>query len=112
MYSKNKHLIVWLSKHHAINRRGGTAPLILNLGIRYRGLVSFRPLHPRWRSCRWPLKRKQGDPHNQYQRLETRRVSCSFWTSNSVSSVIQPIQSPVAIQTKLLRLHTKNLTNK
>jgi len=46
MYSKNKHLIVWLSKHHAINRSGGTAPLILNVSIRYRGAASFRPLHP------------------------------------------------------------------
>ena len=46
MYSKNKHLIVWLSKHHAINSSEGTAPLILNLGIRYRGVASFRPLHP------------------------------------------------------------------
>jgi len=109
MFCKNKHLIVWLSKHHAINRSGGTAPLILNLGIRYR-VANFRPLHPRCRSYRWLLKRKQGDPHNQYQRLETRKISCSFWTSRPVSSVIQPIQSPVATQTKLFRLHTRNVT--
>jgi len=54
-------------KHHAVKTywgSRGTAPLILNLGTRWRWVVSFtlRPLYPSVNCSRYLLDRRLGGP--------------------------------------------------
>jgi hypothetical protein len=57
-------------KHHAMVTylgSGGIAPRILNLGIRWRRVVSFipRPLYPQGKISRYPLDRRLGGPQSR-----------------------------------------------
>jgi len=58
-----------LYKHHSTKTYGesGTAPCILNLSIRWRGVVSFtpRPLQLWRNSPRYPLDRRLGEPQRR-----------------------------------------------
>jgi len=59
-----------LTKHHAMKTylgSGGTAPRIINLGTRWRCVVSFtpRPLYPRRKNPRYTLYGKLGRPQRQ-----------------------------------------------
>jgi hypothetical protein len=50
-------------RHEDLSGSGGIAPRILNLGTRWRRVVSFtlRPIYPQGRSSRYPLDRRLGD---------------------------------------------------
>jgi hypothetical protein len=59
-----------LTKHHAMKTywgSGGIAPRILDLGIRWRWVVSFthRPLYPQGKSRWYPLDRRLGGPQSR-----------------------------------------------
>jgi hypothetical protein len=59
-----------LTEHHAMKvfrGSGGIAPLILDLGSRWRWRVSFtpRPLYPQGKSPWYPLDRRLGGPQNR-----------------------------------------------
>jgi len=56
---------------------GGIAPRILNLGARWRWVVSFthRPLYPRGKNPRYPLDRTLGGPQSRSGRGGSRRES-------------------------------------
>jgi hypothetical protein len=63
-------LSLWLTKHHAMKaywRSGGIAPRILDLGTRWRRVVSFtpRPLYPQGKSPWYPLDRRLGGPQSR-----------------------------------------------
>jgi hypothetical protein len=63
-------LSLCLTKHHAMKMywvRGGTAPRILDLGARWRWMVSFtpRPLYSQGKSSQNPLDRRVGEPQSR-----------------------------------------------
>jgi hypothetical protein len=63
-------LSLCLTKHHAMKTyygSGGIASRILDLGTRWRWVVSFtsRPLYPQGKSPRYPLDRKLGGPQSR-----------------------------------------------
>jgi hypothetical protein len=62
-------LSLCLTKHHAIRTywgSGGIAPRILDLGTRWRWVVSFTPqsLYPQGKSTWYPLDRRMGGPQS------------------------------------------------
>jgi hypothetical protein len=63
-------LSLCLTKHHAMKTytgSGGIAPRILDLGTRWRGMVSFtpRPLYPQGKNSRYPLDRRLSGPQSR-----------------------------------------------
>jgi hypothetical protein len=67
---KKVKLSLYLTKHHAIRAYWGSegiAPRILDLGTRWRGVISFplRPLYPQGKSPCYPLDRRLGGPQNR-----------------------------------------------
>jgi hypothetical protein len=59
-----------LCKHHAVKTYMGSrgiAPLILDLGTRWRWVVCFthRPLYPQGKNHRYPLDRRLGGPQSR-----------------------------------------------
>jgi hypothetical protein len=78
-------------KHHAIKHvwSGGTAPCILNLGTRWRWMVSFtpRPLYPREKSPWYPLDRRLGGPKGRFGRGGENKNSLPL------PGIVQPVAS-------------------
>jgi hypothetical protein len=67
---KKVKLTLCLTKHHAMKTywgSGGIAPRILDLGTRWRQMVSFtpRPLYPQGKSPSYPLDRRLGGPQGR-----------------------------------------------
>jgi hypothetical protein len=67
---KKVKLSLCLTKHHGMKtywRSGGIAPRILDLGTRWRWVVSFtpRPLYPQGKSPCYPLDRRLGGPQKR-----------------------------------------------
>jgi hypothetical protein len=65
-------LSLYFTKHHAMKTywgSGGMAPRILDLGTRWRWVVSFmpRPLYPQGKSPWYPLDRRLGGPQSRYE---------------------------------------------
>jgi hypothetical protein len=63
-------LSLCLTKHHAMKTywgSGGIAPRILDLGTKWRWVVSFmpRPLYSQGKSPRYPLDRRLGGPQSR-----------------------------------------------
>jgi hypothetical protein len=58
-------------------RSGGIDPRILNLGNRWRGVVSFTPwpLYPRGKRPRYPVDRRLGAPQNRAGRGGEEKIS-------------------------------------
>jgi hypothetical protein len=72
-------LSLCLNKHHAMKTywgNGGMAPLILDLGTRWRWVVSFtpRPLYPQGKSPLYPLDRMLGGPRAVLDAVSERKI--------------------------------------
>jgi hypothetical protein len=98
--------IYCLIKHHAMNTywgSGGIAPHILNLGTRWRWVVSFtpRPLYPLGRAPRYPLDRVW-----VYLRpgLETVVAKINHPSPCRESNPCRPSNSLVSVLTELLSI--------
>jgi len=112
-YKRNSKLSPCLTKHHAIYvwGSGGIDSLILNLGTRWRRLVSFtaRPLYSRGRSPRYPLDSRLYGPKS--------RTGCGGEEKNPYpcrkSNPGRPARSLVTILTEVPRVFTnKNVITK
>jgi hypothetical protein len=73
-------LFLCLTKHHAMKTyrgSGGIATRILNLGCRWRWVVSFTPwpLYLRGKSSSYPLDRRLGEPQSQSGAVAKRRAT-------------------------------------
>jgi hypothetical protein len=57
-------------RHEDVLESRGIAPRILDLGTRWRFVVSLtpRPLYSQGKSPRYPLDRRPGGPHNRTER--------------------------------------------
>jgi hypothetical protein len=65
-------VLLFLTEHHAMKvywGSVGTIPRILELGTRWRRVVSFtpRPLYAQGKSPRYPLMRRLGGPQSRYR---------------------------------------------
>jgi hypothetical protein len=92
-------------KYHALKTywgSGGIAPRILDLGIRWKWVVSFtpRPLYPRSKSPRHPLDLRLGGPPSRSGRGGEEKIPCSCRESNPSRLV----RSLVTILTELPQL--------
>jgi hypothetical protein len=60
----------WAPRHEGILGSDGTAPRILNLGTRWRWVVSFTPwpLYPQRKSPWYPLNRRLGGTQSRFER--------------------------------------------
>jgi hypothetical protein len=63
-------LFNWAPRHEDVQGIRGIAPRILDLGTRWRSVVSFtpRPLYPQEKSPWHPLDRKLGRPQSRSER--------------------------------------------
>jgi hypothetical protein len=85
-----------LTKHHTMKtywRSGGIAPLILDLGIRWRCVVSFTPrsLYPQGKSPWYPLDRRLGGPQSRSGDCDEEKIPSSRRESNPRTPLIQPV---------------------
>jgi hypothetical protein len=89
-------------RHEDVLGSGGTAPLILDPGTRWRWVVSFtpRPLYPKGKSPWYPLDRRKGGPQSESGRGGEEK------NSQPLSGLEPPIIQPVAQRytTELSRL--------
>jgi hypothetical protein len=78
----------WAPHHGGVLGVGGIAPRILDLGTRWRWVVSFtpRPLYPRGKSPWYPLDRRLGGPQSRYGRGGERKISSPSRDSKPRSS--------------------------
>jgi hypothetical protein len=99
-------LYLSLIKHHSMKRwwSGGTAPGILNLGTRWRCVVSFtaRPLYPGGKSPCYPLHRGCVGPRVGLDAVEKRMLSrhCPCQELH----LVHPVRSLVSIPTEVPQL--------
>jgi hypothetical protein len=89
-------LSLCLTKHHAMKTywgSGGIAPRILDLGTRWRWVVSFtpQPLYPRGKSPWYPLDRRLGGPQSRSGRGGEEKNSHSRRESNPRTPIVQPV---------------------
>jgi hypothetical protein len=85
-----------LTKHHAINTYWGivgVAPRNLDLGTRWRWVVSFtpRPLYPQGKSPRYPLDRRRGGPQSRSGCGGEEKIPSPRRESNPRTPIVQPV---------------------
>jgi hypothetical protein len=71
----------------------GIAPLILDLGIRWRWVVNFmpRPLYPQGKSPWCPLNRRWVDPRTLLDAVVKRKIPSPRRESNPRTPIVQPV---------------------
>jgi hypothetical protein len=67
----------WAPRHEGVLGSGSIAPLILDLGTRWRWVASFtpRPLYPQGKSPSYPLARRLGGPQSRSGRSDEEKSS-------------------------------------
>jgi hypothetical protein len=90
---KGKFVPVLLTEHHAIKAywgNGGISPRILDLGTRWRWVVSFtqRPLYTQGKSPWYPLDRRMGGPQSRSGRRGVEKNSQPLPVKNGNTSEI------------------------
>jgi hypothetical protein len=77
---------------------GQYSSTILDLGSRWRWVVSFTPwrIYPRGKSTRCPLDRRLGGPQCLYGRLEVENISCPCRESNPDRPVRNPLPNSLS----------------
>jgi hypothetical protein len=89
-------LSLCLTKHHPMKTywgSGGIAPRILDLGTRWRWVVSFtpRPLYSQWKSPRYPLGRRLGGPSAVLDVVVKRQIPSLHRESNRRTAIVHPV---------------------
>jgi hypothetical protein len=84
-------VLLFLTQHHAMKaywRSGGIAPCILDLGTRWRWVVSFtaRPLYPPEKETLVPMMRGWVGPRAGLDAVVRRKISSSYRDSSPKSS--------------------------
>jgi hypothetical protein len=78
-------------RHEDVCANGGIVARMLNIGNRWRWVVSYMPrlLYPRDKRPQYPLDRGWLDPRGELEAVEKRKASCLCSESNPDSSVVQ-----------------------
>jgi hypothetical protein len=89
-------LSLCLTMHHAMKTywgSGGIAPSILDLGTRWRWVVSFttRPLYPQEKSLCFPLDRGWVGPRAVLDAVVKRKIPSPRRESNPRTPIVQPL---------------------
>jgi len=79
--------VLFSIEHHAMEAYWGSrciAPCILDLGTRWKAVVSFtpRPLYPQGESHWYPLDRRLGGPRASLDSVVKRKIPCPCRDSN------------------------------
>jgi len=92
--------------HEEVLGSGGIAPCILNLGTRWRWVVSSTPrlLYPRRKSLRFPLDRSLGGPQSQFGRGGEKEI----FRPSQESNPCRPAHSLVSVLSEISRLSYEN----
>jgi hypothetical protein len=80
IFHKVKMSLCLIKEHHEeVLGSGSITPRILNLGIRWRWVVSFtpRPLYPLGKSCWCPLNRRMGEPQSRSGCCGDKKKTCN-----------------------------------
>jgi hypothetical protein len=97
----------WAPRHEGVLRSGCIAPRILDLGSRWRWVVSFtpQPLYPQGESPCYSMDRRLGGPRSQSGRGGEEK------NSQTLPGLELPISQPIAQRytTKLFRQTKKNV---
>jgi hypothetical protein len=80
-------------RHEDVLGSGGKAPRILDLGTRWRWVVSFttRPLYPQGKIPWYPLYRRLGGPQSRSGHGGEEKIPSSRRESNPRTPIVQPV---------------------